>query len=53
MNLMELPDIEASELVGLLITAGGQLIKEPLDEALSKRLTALWDELGIRDIEIL
>lgn len=51
MSLTDLPNLEESALMGLILTAGGQQIVEPIDEALSRKLNALWNELGIREIE--
>jgi hypothetical protein len=35
----------------ILVTAGGNEVEHIKDEALLKSLCALWEELGIQDIE--
>ena len=35
----------------IMLTAGGKEIEVVKDEALSKSLIALWDSLGIQDLE--
>ena len=48
MRITDLTNIESSQ---ILVTAGGHTIEATLDEVLSIRLTSLWNELGIDNIE--
>ena len=50
MQLSDLHDLEGLS-NHLLITAGGQQVEAALDEALSKSLVSLWEQLGMPDIE--
>lgn len=48
MRITDLTNIEESQ---LLMTAGGHTVDASIDNAMSIRLTSLWNEIGIDDIE--
>ena len=49
--LLSLYDMEQETSNRVLLTTGGREIEHVKDEALSKSLVALWQELGIQDVE--
>jgi len=51
MQLSDLYDLEGSLSNQFLLTTGGQLVEVTIDEGLSKSLIALWEHLGIPNIE--
>jgi len=46
-----LDDMEKGSRNRVMITAGGIEVEMPFDSALAESLSALWDKLGIADIE--